>query len=413
MQKAFALVDCNSFYCSCERVFRPELNQRPVIVLSNNDGCAIARTAEAKQLGIKMGDPYFKIKKLCQDNQVEVFSSNFALYTNLSDRVMSTLNNLCPKIEIYSIDEAFCDLTGIKDLSPFGFKIQQTILKNIGIPVGVGIAPTKVLAKLANHIAKKSKLSGGVVNLMDVDFRMMAMKKVPVEEVWGIGRASSEKLHALGLHTVYDFATYKNEEHIQKILTKVGLQIKHELLGINCFSLGQDVEKKKEIMCSRTFGQSVFAKEHLKESIANYITNASEKMRRQDSLCSELSVFARTNPFKEGAQFYMYDRIKIQHPTRDTRKLIYFAFEMLEANFREGYEYKKAGVKLSGFFNTHEYQLDFFNTGDTLSDLKLMQVIDEINKREGEGTLKFAACGVDDKAWRMNRGHKSPRYLTS
>lgn len=413
MQKVFALVDCNSFYCSCERVFRPDLKHKPVIVLSNNDGCAIARTSEAKALGIKMGAPYFKIKELCQKYGVAVFSSNFALYTNLSDRVMNTLVQLCPKVEVYSVDEAFCDLSGIKNLSEFGFTIKNTIAKNIGIPTGVGIGPTKVLAKLANHVAKKSARSQGVVNLMNEEFRKMVLQKVPVEEIWGVGRASSEKLQRLGLKTAYDFAYYNNEEHIQKVFTKVGVQIKHELLGINCFTLEQDVEAKKEIMCSRTFGGSVIDLAALKESIANYISNAAEKMRAQDSLCTQVSIFARTNPFKQTEQFYLYDRAKLMHPTCDTRKLIHIAFELLEKNFRYGYEYKKAGVKLSGFYNTQEYQLDLLSAGDSLEDFRLMEVIDRINAREGEGVVKLMACGVDDKAWRMNRAHKSPRYLTS
>ena len=230
-------MDCNSFYASCERVFRPELNTRPVIVLSNNDGCAIARTNEAKALGIKMGAPYFEIKNLCKKHNVAVFSSNFALYTNMSDRVMGVLEKNCPRIQVYSVDEAFLDLTGVPNLTEFGRHLRKIVHEHIGIPTGFGIAPTKVLSKIANHIAKKSNKAGGVVNLMDPKLQDVALKRTKVEDIWGVGRRSAEKLNGMGLYTAYDFKEYANERLIQKIFTKVGLQIKHELMGINCFDL--------------------------------------------------------------------------------------------------------------------------------------------------------------------------------
>jgi DNA polymerase V len=412
--KAYALVDCNSFYASCERIFRPGLNNKPVIVLSNNDGCAIARTSEAKALGIKMGAPYFKIKSLCEQHGVQVFSCNFALYTNISNRVMQTIIQNCPDVEVYSVDEAFADLTGIDDIFSHGKMLREKILQNVGIPTGVGIAPTKVLSKIANHIAKKSEKANGVVYLDSERLQDIALKRTPVGDIWGVGRANSKKLNDMGMQSAYDFKVFKNEKLIQKIFTKVGLQIKHELQGINCFHLGQDVEKKKEIMCSRTFGDYVFDKNILKEAISNYIENAAMKMRSQDSLCSQITIFARTNPFKEmSAQYYMHERTNLPNPTSDTRKLLNEAFRLLDRGFREGYEYRKAGIKLSNFNDSSSFQMNFLYESDTEKDQTLMHSLDLINKIEGEGSLKFASSGTNDAAWRMNRNFKSPRYTTS
>jgi DNA polymerase V len=408
-----ALVDCNSFYASCERVFRPDLKGRPVVVLSNNDGCAIARSQEAKDLGIEMGAPYFKIKKLCKQKNIHIFSTNFALYTNLSDRVMNTLKGLCPEVEVYSVDEAFCDLSGITDLVKHGHLLKNSILTNTDIPVGVGVAPTKVLAKLANRIAKKSIKANGVVVLDSVKLQNIAMKQVQIGDVWGIGKQSAIKLKMLGINTAYEFKEYQNEALIQKILTKVGLQIKHELMGIKCLPFGEEIKKKKQIMCSRTFGRSVFSKEILKESIANYITNASTKMRYQKSICTKVSVFTRTSPFNDSAQFKLYDEAILSNPTCDTRKLISIAFELIDRSFREGYKYQKAGVNLSGFFDSHEFQLNLLERRDTLEDINLMKTIDYINNKMGQLKVKSAACGFDQEAWSMNRTHKSPRFLTS
>ncbi|MBT4791058.1 MAG: Y-family DNA polymerase [Halobacteriovoraceae bacterium] len=412
--KAYALIDCNSFYCSCERLFRPELNNKPVIVLSNNDGCAIARTNEAKALGIKMGEPYYKIKQLCKKHRVEVFSCNFALYTNISNRVMQIIISNCPDVEVYSVDEAFADLTGVEDILSHGKMLREKILQDVGIPTGVGIAPTKVLSKVANHIAKKSNKAKGVVYLDSEYLQNIALKRTPVGDIWGVGRASSKKLNDMRIYSAYEFKTYKNDKLIQKIFTKVGLQIKQELQGINCFALSQDVEKKKEIMCSRTFGDYVFDKNILKEAVSNYIENAAAKMRQQKSVCNEVSVFARTNPFKENIeQYYMYERSKLANPTCDTRTLLAEAFRLLERGYREGYEYRKAGIKLSNFNESSNFQMNFFYESDSEKDLKLMSAIDYINRVEGEGVLKFASSGTSDDAWKMNRNFKSPRYTTS
>jgi DNA polymerase V len=414
MDKIFAMVDCNSFFCSCERLFAPELHKRPVIVLSNNDGCAIARTPEAKALGIKMGDPYFKIRDLCKKHNVAVFSSNFSLYTNISERVMQVLKELGTQIEVYSVDEAWLDITGVtKDYLAYGRYIKETVERKVGIPVGVGIAPTKTMSKLANHIAKKSPKSLGVVDLSSPTHREAALKRVAVEDIWGIGRQSAEKLKQLKIFTAHDFVHYQNEKLIQNLLTKTGLQRKKELQGLRCFELELNPDKKKVIRSSRTFGSPVYEKIHLKESIANYVSAACEKLRSQNSVCQTLAVFARTSPFKNVPQYYAYEEMHLDVATKDTRKLIAIAWELVDQFYRGGYEYKKAGVELHNIIDENEKQLDFFNPGDTAKDDELMQTMDKINYREGNGCLKSMACGVDNKAWRMLRDHKSLRFTTS
>lgn len=407
----YALIDCNSFYCSCERVFRPSLRNKPVIVLSNNDGCAIARSSEAKALGIKMGDPFFKIQKLCEREGVSVFSTNFAIYTNLSNRIMNIIKEDSPQTEVYSIDEAFADIKGISNPYLWSSKLQQRILKEVKIPVSIGIGRTKVLAKLANYIGKRSKHLKGICYLESEATEESAMREIGISNVWGIGRSSAAKLSTLGVKTVYDFKTFKNEKVIQKLLTKVGIQIKHELAGVDCLSLNLHPDKQ-QIMCSRTFGSTVYDRDTLKESIANYVTSAAAKLRRQRSVCTEISAFARTNPYKNIPQYQFYERVKLVNPTSDTRKIIKEALTLVDRGFKLGYEYNKAGVNLSNFFGNDEYQVDFFHPRDTEKDKNLMRTVDLINKRIGEVKVRSGACGFDSKAWDMNRRFKSPRYLT-
>lgn len=410
--KVFALVDCNSFYCSCERIFRPELQNRPVIVLSNNDGCAIARTNEAKQLGIAMGTPYFKIKPLCQKYGVAVFSSNFSLYNDISRRVMSILTELSPRIQVYSIDEAFLDLSGIDDLISHGEEIKQTIKRTIGLPVGVGIAPTKVLSKVANYLAKKSPKANGVVSLMDKNLQDIALERTPVGELWGVGRRNVNKLNALQIHTAKDLRDFKNEKLIQKLFTKTGLQIKHELMGISCFDLDLDIEKKKGIMCSRSFARKISSLNDLKECIANYITDAAEKLRAQNSVCQEVGVFARTNTFMDDKKHHFFKSCKLKNPTSHTPKLIDTALKLAEEGYRDGHQYYKAGVQLMDFFHTKEYQINFLEEYDQEKDMRLMKNIDYINMQYGKTVIKSMACGTTGISWRMNRNFKSPCYTT-
>jgi DNA polymerase V len=407
----FALVDCNSFFCSCERLFRPDLAERPVIVLSNNDGCAIARTQEAKALGIKMGAPYFQIKELCQKKKVAVFSSNFSLYTNISDRVMKVLASLVPALEIYSIDEAFLDLQGLgrKSLYPLGKKFKEDVWRLTGIPVSVGIGPTKVLSKIGSKLAKRN---GGVTDLSDPATHAAALEQVEVEDIWGIARAQGMKLRMLGIQNARQFRDYPNDKLIAKIFTKLGWQLQQELRGISCFPLILGHEKKKSIMCSRTFGSPVTSRQDLEEAVANYASSAAEKLRQQDSVCSFIEIFFRTSPFDSGEQYYAYDYARFQTPTLDTRRLIKSALSITRALFRHGFLYKKAGVRLNGIHNRDEYHISFFEGPDSPETETLMRLMDRINHREGPDTLLSAACGGADAAWAMNRHFKSPRYVT-
>jgi len=382
-------------------------------VLSNNDGCAIARTKEAKELGIKMGAPYFKIKNFCEQNNVAVFSTNFSLYTNISERVMQTLIRNSPEVELYSIDEAFLNLTGVADPELFSRELRSKVLRNIGIPTGVGVAPTKVLCKVANHFAKRSDKAGGVVSLMSEKLQTIALSRLPIEDVWGVGRQNSIKMKSLGIKTALDLRDYKNEHLVRRMFSVIGLKIKHELMGINCFEFNEPIKNKKEIMCSRTFSGVINEKKALKEAISNYISNAALKLRQQNSLCHKVTVFFRTNPFNNSEQSYVYGEEKLVNPTCNTLKLIKVAESLIDLKYQEGYEYKKAGAKLSGFTGQDEFQVNFLDDTDTEEEMNLMRCMDKINYLEGDQTLKSLSCGTDDKAWRMNRRFKSPRYTTS
>ncbi len=412
--KIYALVDCNAFFCSCEILFRPDLVGQPVGVLSNNDGCFVSRTKELKRLGVKMGQPYFKVKDLCEKNGVTVFSSNFSLYTNMSDRVMETLSEFTPNLEVYSVDEAFLDLSGFENhnINDYVKKIKTVVEKNTGIPVSIGVGPTKTLAKVANNLAKKSEKSQGIINVLEPRLRDVALKRTKIEDVWGIGKASSAKMKSLGIHNAFDFKDFKNDKLIQKIFTKVGLQRKEELSGCPRFELETRPKKKKQIMCSRTFSQGVFDIESLREGVAHYVSTASEKLRKQDSVCSSVEVFTRTSPFKNVSQYYGFDQRVILSGTSDTRKIIKYAFQALNKLFKAGFEYKKAGVRLTKITDKNQTQMSLFETPDSGDSERLMRAIDFINRKEGPETIKVAACGLKDKAIKLNRNFRSPRYVS-
>ena len=409
-----ALVDCNSFYCSCERLFRPDLINRPVGVLSNNDGCFVSRTNELKKLGVPMGAPYFQFKEICEKNKVAVFSANFSLYTNLSDRVMNTLFQFAPSIEVYSVDEAFLDLTGLDESSIEDYcrTIKETVERNTGIPVGIGIGRTKVLAKLANKIAKKDERTRGVYNVLKKDHLEYALERVEIGDVWGIGRQNSVKFKILGIKNAKNLRDYKNHHLIQKQFTKVGRMIQDELNEISCFPISEVPPRKKEIMSSRTFGSPVFDKSALRESLASYASLACEKLRSQKSVCSEIEIYIRTNPFKEIPQYVRSISTSLESATCDTRKIIKVAFDLLDEIYRGGYESKKAAIRLSKIQDQDEYQVSLFGKNDTPEDLALMTIMDKVNARDGDETLKVAACGTNKKAWFMKQTLKSPRYVT-
>jgi len=412
--KIFALVDCNSFYCSCERVFNPSLNHKPIIVLSNNDGCAVSRTDEAKALGIEMGAVYFQIKDLIKKHDVQVFSSNYTLYGDMSHRVMQILSEKSPEVEIYSIDEAFLSFTGMNnwDLLNYAIDIRETVLQQTGIPTCIGFGPTKVIAKIANKLAKKNKeRTKGVFDLTNEDVRNEIFKTFPVEDIWGIGRQSAKKLKERKIKTAYDLMK-SDPEMIRKFLTVTGGRIVEELNGISCLDLELDAEDRKQIVSSRSFGRQVTDLREIQESIANHITNASEKLRSQKLLCRHLTVFVQTNPFKTNtAQYFNSKSMVIPTGTSVTTKLITKAYLLLDQIFRDGYEYKKVGVILNDLVKKDFIQTDFFSTYDTAKEDSLMRVIDEINRYHGRGTVKSAACGID-QFWQMLSQMKSPCYTT-
>lgn len=407
--KYFCLVDCNSFYCSCERIFRPELRGRPVVVLSNNDGCAIAFTKEAKALGLgQMCAPYYQIKEIIKKHNVSVFSSNYTLYDNISKRVMEVLRGFTPDMEIYSVDEAFLGLVGFDhyDLLEYGQKIRHEVLSSVGIPVGVGISTTKVLSKMANKLAKKN---GGVCVLIQPEEIDRALKQFPVEDIWGIGQRSKIKLNLVGIKSAYDFKVYPNEVQIQKLLTKTGREIQNELRGISCLSL-EAPQDKKNTGTSRSFATPLVTKEELKEALAYFATHASLKLRRQESVCYSLLVFIQTNPFNDGPQYFGEGRYTFSSGTADTINIIRCTHKVLDNIYRLGFEYKKAGVLLNHIVPKRQNQLCLFSS-DLEDNQKLNQVMDMINMKYGAHTIKSAACGADPR-WKTIADYKTQRFTT-
>jgi DNA polymerase V len=409
-----ALVDCNAFFCSCEKLFRPDLKNTPMIVLSNNDGCVVAATRDVKNLGVRIGTPYFQIKDLCRYNKIAIFSSNFSLYTNISDRVMKTLSRFTNRIEAYSIDEAFLDISGIKNIEDFSREIKNAVEQEVGIPVGIGVAPTKVLAKVANNIAKKNKYTNGIVVLDSIEKQNHALKIFPIEDIWGIGGASAAKLKMLGIKTALQFRDYSNENHLRKLLSVTGIQRKQELKGISCFVIENVFSPKQQIQVSRTFGQAVSEITPLKEAIANYVTSGAQRLRAQDSVCGEIAVYFLTDRFnKEIIQHQPFKSARFLSPTANTIKLIEAALALVDKMYEEEINYKKAGILISRIAPKDQTQINLFEPADDEKNETLMKVMDRINTREGEMLLKSLACGVDNQAWRMLRDHKSPRFTTS
>jgi DNA polymerase V len=413
VKKVYALIDCDAFYCNCERLFRPDLIGKPVIVLSNNDGCAVSRSIEAKALGIEMAAPYFKIQELCEQNAVYAFSSNFSLYTNISSRIMKTLSNFAPTIECYSVDEAFLDITGIPNPYLHAKIIRETIQQKIGIPVSVGVAHTKALCKVACHFAKKNPLLAGVNVILLPEKQDFFLSSLPVQKVWGIGKKRALKLRIMGIKTAKDFRDYKNTKLIQKILTKVGKQIQDELRGDICFPLSMEVQKKKEIMSSRTFESSVFSKQVLKESIATHASEVAQELRKQKSVCMEISIFIQSNSHMEAAiQYHNSTKYCFFAATSNTLKIINACLECVEHIFMPGIEYKKSGVRIFNFQDTNEVALSLFETADSQREDNLMAVMDKVNFLEGKESLKSLACGVDNITRKMKQRLKSKRFTT-
>ncbi len=410
--KKIVIIDCNSFFCSCERLFRPDLKERPVGVLSNNDGCFISRTPELKKLGVPMGAPYFKYEKLCKEKNIAVFSANFALYTNISDRVMRVLRLYAPHMEVYSVDEAFLDLTDLKiqDDQAYLENMKKEIYQKTGIPVSIGMGSTKTLAKIANQIAKNNISYRGVLIINQNNIEQV-LKSVPVNEIWGIGSRSSSKLLGLGIKTALQFRDYKNQKLILDIFSKTGRVTQEELKGVQCLKLNEELEKRKSIMSSRSFGSPVYDLKSLEESVASYASLAAQKLRDQKSICSGVMVGLRTSPHKDN--YYRANKVfKFSASTNDTRKIISGSLMALKSIYQAGLNYQKASVSLIGIDSEDQGQYSFFSEGDDLESQNLMRVMDQINRREGSDTIKSLACGVNNKAWKMRQNFKSPRYVS-
>ena len=412
-KKLFALVDCNNFYASCERLFRPELKEKPIVVLSNNDGCIVARSNEAKALGISMGAPYFKSKELIRRHNVQVFSSNYSLYGDLSHRVMSVLQDMEPEVEIYSIDEAFISLpaSNHQDLTDYAKSLKARVEQWVGIPVSVGIAPTKTLAKLAGRVAKKNGKYGGVFALTDHDELDALLSSIDVGDVWGIGRRSAEKLHRQGILNVFQLKN-ANDNWLRKNLTVTGLRTAMELRGTSCIPLDSAQPNKKAIISSRSFGQPISSLADLKEAIATHVSIAAKKLRDQRSAAHSIHVFIYTNRFKEDAPQYSGNMtIPLPQASSYTPTMIKHAMQGLERVYKPGYKYNKAGVMMTELVPQDRVQRNLF-AQENRESLPLMETVDRINQAWGRNTIRFAVEGLK-QSWQMKQSHKSPAYTTS
>ncbi|MCC7331092.1 MAG: Y-family DNA polymerase [Flavobacteriales bacterium] len=409
----FALIDCNNFYASCERVFRPDLNGKPVVVLSNNDGCVIARSNEAKAIGIPMGAPAFEYEKLFQQHGVQVFSANFALYGDMSNRVMTILSDYSPEMEIYSIDECFLKLHGFNlfNLQTYGEEIRYKVTKWTGIPISVGIAPTKALAKVANRIAKKYPNETNSVYIIDSEEkRIKALKWLRVEDVWGIGRQHSKRLNAIGINTAFDF-TQLDDEVVKKQMAIVGLRLKHDLQGVPTLDL-EERQIKKNIATTRSFETNYTEYEQLAERISTFASSCAEKLRKQNSCCNSLMVFIHTNGHR--TDLLQYSRnivVKLPFPTNSSIELAKFATQALQRIFKKGYAYKKSGVIVQDFTQANSLQKKLFENRDE-RHIPLMQAIDKMNLLFGQQKIRLASQDTK-RVWKMKQQKLSPRYTTN
>ncbi len=409
----FALVDCNNFYASCERVFRPNLNSKPIVVLSNNDGCVIARSNEAKALGIPMGAPAFKFKKIFTKNNIHVFSSNYSLYGDMSMRVMNLLSFFSPDIEIYSIDEAFLQFKGFEqfDLQAYCENIKKTIDKGTGIPISIGVAPTKALSKVANRVAKKfPKKTGGVYIIDSEEKRIKALKWLKIGDVWGIGRRHTKRLQTYNVNTALDFVNLP-DEWVRKQMSIVGLRLQRELKGKPTLQL-DIVRSKKAIAITRSFDFMYSDFDNIKERVSTFATSCAEKLRRQNSCCNMILVFIHTNGYrKDLPQYNRNIIIKTHYPTNSSIDIIKLAVLGLGKIFKKGYQYKKVGVIVMGITPESEKQLAMFSK-ENPKHLSLMKTIDGLNNDIGQNKVKFGSQDLG-RTWKMRQEKLSPRYTTN
>ena len=405
-----ALADCNNFYASCERVFNPKLKNKPLVVLSNSDGCIIARSNEAKALGIKMGEPVFKIRDLIERNGVYVFSTNFALYGDMSSRVMSLLSDISPSMEIYSIDEAFMDFTGMKNVYQHAIDARETIKRSTGIPISIGIAKTKTLAKVANHIAKR-ETDEGVYRLETKKQISSVLKLLPVSKLWGVGAQSSRMLNSYGVKTAYDF-TKLSESWVLKNMTIVGLRMQRELMGESCFSINTHPEKKKSICTSRSFGARLTDFSLIKESVTSHAARCAEKLRAERSCARHISVILQTNPFSRSCEYYSgYKSMNMEMPSNDSIDIIAAANSLLEAIYKRGFLYKRSGVIVGDIIPQNQVQLNLFSKNQNANRIKLYRSVDFINQTMGRDKVQILGQGIS-KRKKLNKENLSPCYTT-
>jgi DNA polymerase V len=407
-----ALVDCNNFYVSCERVFRPDLARVPLVVLSNNDGCVVSRSNEAKALGIKMGQPWFECKELAEEHGILAFSSNYALYADLSNRVMSILSDFAPRHEVYSIDECFVDLTGMPKLREVSYAMRERVGMWTGIPVCVGIGPTKTLAKLANHVAKKHPRSKGVFNYnaLSEAQKALLLQRIPVEEVWGVGRKLTKRLECHRIRTVQDL----KQAHVPTLRAEFGVvmeKIQRELQEVSCIELQEIQPDRQQIIASRSFGKTVTELPILQDALSTFVANACAKLRGQGSHAAVIQVFLQTNRFRKDLLQYMPSlAVPLPYPTNDTLEVNRWASFLCERMFKPEYQYKKAGIILSEISPVTHRQGDLLE-GDVSSNGKLMLALDTLNQRFGRGTVKVSTQGAYQD-WQMRQERKSPNYTS-
>jgi DNA polymerase V len=402
-----ALVDCNSFYVSCERLFNPSIIKKPVIVLSSNDGCVISRSSEAKVLGIKMGEPYFKVKELVKKNNVKTFSSNYALYGDISRRVMRTLKQFSPQMEIYSIDEAFLDLSSIKDenLLEHGNKIREIVLKWTGIPTSIGIANTKTLSKAANYIAKKEK--SGVINFINSKKIDNLLMKIKINDVWGVGKQLTKFYIKNGINTAHELKNIENS-WIKKNTNVLGSRTAMELKGIACVFLKPHQEKRGNCCVSRSFGRKVTKLEELNEAITTHCLNAAEKIRLENQVVKKITVFIRTSPFQKDKNYYANSKdIDLPVSTNDSIELVKYALSALKNIYKRGYRYQKTGIIFSNLKNVDVYNKNLFSKISNEEKRKnLMKAIDITNVKYGRHSLSIAQADFKKK-WNIKKQHSS------
>ena len=410
----FALVDCNNFYASCERVFNPKITRSPVIVLSNNDGCVIARSNEAKALGFKMGDPYFKVRPIAERNGVAVFSSNYTLYGDMSSRVMDTLGRFAPEVEIYSIDEAFLDLAGMPETSLAGLAadIRRTVRQWTGIPVSVGIGPTKTLAKAANQIAKKDQAAAGVWIIGDEASREASLARLAVADVWGIGRRWATFLEGNGIATALEFSR-QPDDWVRRHLKVTGLRTATELRGTPCIPLELAPPPRKGLVVSRMFGKRLTELEPIRQALIAYVSRAGEKLRSGGQAARHMTVLLHNSPFATGEVFYSNRAgFQLAYPTSDTAELIRHATAGLERIYRPGFHYVKCGIMLDELVPEGSVQRDLFDRRDGARTRRLMAALDSVNRRMGRNTVVYAGSGIV-RDWKAFANKKTLNFTTN